>query len=487
MKNKIRAFRFFGYAIATLLSFSFAQARIDTTATWTFKTGGPVYSSPTSDNGFVYIGSDDGKMYCLEGESGLIKWTFETGGLIRCKPAIVDTFAYFESDDGNLYAVNKNSGTKIWNLDIGNNITRILPNPNTSYWDYMQSSPCVDSGSVYAGSGDGYLYSVNAQTGSLHWKTKTGDIIRSSPCVYQSYVYVGSNDGYIYALNKTDGSIAWKYNTASGSYKRVINSPRIYNGTVYCGSRSGYFNAIDAITGTLKWNYFYSSNYPMIESSAAIENGIVYVGSSDLRKVFAFDAATGKIVWNSAVPGDTWSSPFFKSGTLYIGLATYGNFSTKNSGALLAIDASTGKIEWRLNSGTTTFIGGVVSSPTVDDHMIYYGSLDSMVYAVDTAFTNISSGVQGVQNAPKTFQLNDNYPNPFNPVTTIEYQVSTSSHMTLRIFNILGKEVQTLVDGIQKPGSYRVTLDGSHLSSGVYFDRLSAGNYSETKTLLLIK
>jgi outer membrane protein assembly factor BamB len=149
-------------AMAILLPLSFAQAMIDTTAAWTMKTGGPVYSSPTCDSGFVYIGSDDGNMYCLDGVSGSVLWKFGTGGLIRCTPAIVDTLVYFESDDGNLYAVNKNSGTKIWSLEIGNHINRILPNPNTSYWDYMQSSPCVDSGVVYVGSGDGSLYAVHS-------------------------------------------------------------------------------------------------------------------------------------------------------------------------------------------------------------------------------------------------------------------------------------------------------------------------------------
>jgi eukaryotic-like serine/threonine-protein kinase len=477
----------FMYAMAILLSVSYAQAMVDTTAAWTMKTGGPVYSSPTCDSGFVYIGSDDGNMYCLDGVSGSVLWKFGTGGLIRCTPAIVDTLVYFESDDGNLYAVNKNSGTKIWSLDIGNHINRILPNPNTSYWDYMQSSPCVDSGVVYVGSGDGSLYAVHARTGILLWKTATGDIIRSSPCVYQSTVYVGSNDGYIYAFNKSDGSIVWKYNTETNGYKRVTNSPRVYNGTIYCGSRSGYFYALDAVRGSLIWRYYYSSNYPMIESSAAFDNGVVYIGSSDLKRVFAFDAATGKVKWSCAVPGDTWSSPFYQAGTLYIGLATYGNFTTRNSGALLAIDASKGTIKWRLNCGTTTFIGGVVSSPTIQKHMIYYGSLDSLVYAVDTAYTRIpAGGIQGNETS-KIFHLNDNYPNPFNPATTIEYQVSVKGHMELRIYDILGREVMTLVDGEQKPGNYKVTLDGSRLSSGVYFDRLTSSSSCETKTILLIK
>jgi eukaryotic-like serine/threonine-protein kinase len=482
--RKLILFISFMCEFAILFTPSFARTEIDTTVTWTLKTGGAVYSSPTCDNGLVYIGSDDGTMYCLKAESGSVVWKFNTSGLIRCKPAVGDTIVYFDSDDGYLYAVNKYSGAQIWNLDIGNHITRILPDPNTSFWDYMQSSPCIDSGVVYVGSGNGCLYAVHALSGALLWKATTNDIIRSSPCVYQQNVFVGSNDGYIYAFNKTNGSLVWKYDTQLNGYKRVTNSPRVSNGIVYCGSRSGYFHALDANTGAVVWRYYYSSNYPMIESSAIIVNGLVYVGSSDLKKVFSFNATKGTIQWSCAVSGDTWSSPFYEAGILYIGLASYGDFSTQNSGALLAIDASTGTIAWRHNTGTTRFIGGVVSSPTVDHHMIFFGGIDSLVYAIPTMRTNgVPKGIETL----KTFHLKDNYPNPFNPTTTIEYQVSVRSHMTLRIYDALGRELSTLVDGIQKPGDYRVTLDGRHLSSGVYIARLMSGTTCETKTLVLLK
>ncbi len=475
--------------LSALLFPSGVHAAGDTTAAWTFTTGGPVYSSPTCDEGLVYVGSDDGRLYCLDGQSGTAQWSYLTGGLIRCKPAIADSMVYVESDDGFVHACNKKTGTRVWRTFVGNTgDKRVLPDLTTSggnTWDYMQSSPCIDSGVVYVGSADSCVYAMSSQTGSVLWTARTGNIVRSSPCVVGGKVYVGSWDKYIYAINKTDGSVAWSFNT--GGF--VPSSPRVSHGTLYCGSRSGYFYALDAALGTLQWSHFYSSSYPFVESSAAIENGVVYVGSSDLCKVFAFDAATGSILWSSTVPGDTWSSPILRAGTLYIGLADYGHSSTtvQKGGALLAINASSGALKWRHNCSTSAFIGGVVSSPTVDRNLIYYGSLDGRVYAVDTAYGQQTSGVSGMNGTPGTFHLRENWPNPFNPSTTIEYRVPATGLTTLRIYDMLGREVATLVDEVQNPGTYRVRFDGRHLSSGMYFDRLTSGKLCQTRSMLLTK
>jgi endo-1,4-beta-xylanase len=88
---------------------------------------------------------------------------------------------------------------------------------------------------------------------------------------------------------------------------------------------------------------------------------------------------------------------------------------------------------------------------------------------------------------PSTFGLDQNFPNPFNPATNIRYKIPLASKVTLRLFDILGREVQTLVNTIQAPGTYTVALNAQNLATGVYFYRINAGNFSETKKLLLIK
>ncbi len=88
---------------------------------------------------------------------------------------------------------------------------------------------------------------------------------------------------------------------------------------------------------------------------------------------------------------------------------------------------------------------------------------------------------------PTDYRLSQNYPNPFNPTTQIEYSVPTNGFVTLKVYNVLGQEVESLFSGVQRAGNYNVTFDGSRLASGVYFYRLEAGNVTITKKLVLMK
>ncbi|MEK7249698.1 MAG: T9SS type A sorting domain-containing protein, partial [Bacteroidota bacterium] len=76
---------------------------------------------------------------------------------------------------------------------------------------------------------------------------------------------------------------------------------------------------------------------------------------------------------------------------------------------------------------------------------------------------------------------------PFNPTTEIRYQISEVSHVTLKVFDVLGREVATLVNEALKAGSYQTTFDASGLASGTYFYRINAGNYVETRKMILVR
>jgi hypothetical protein len=104
-------------------------------------------------------------------------------------------------------------------------------------------------------------------------------------------------------------------------------------------------------------------------------------------------------------------------------------------------------------------------------------SINRAVTAVDVRAVDIA----------QTFTLSQNYPNPFNPSTAISYQLSAGSYTTLKIFDIQGKEIATLVNGVQGAGEHTVTWNAQAIPSGAYFYRLTAGDRSETKKLILQK
>jgi hypothetical protein len=100
----------------------------------------------------------------------------------------------------------------------------------------------------------------------------------------------------------------------------------------------------------------------------------------------------------------------------------------------------------------------------------------------------IASGIAGEnQELPATFFLSQNYPNPFNPSTIISYELPRVSNVTLRIFNALGQEVALLVNGQKEAGNYQTTWNASNIPSGVYFYRLQAGGYVETKKMVFLR
>jgi hypothetical protein len=88
---------------------------------------------------------------------------------------------------------------------------------------------------------------------------------------------------------------------------------------------------------------------------------------------------------------------------------------------------------------------------------------------------------------PEDFSLSQNYPNPFNPVTNIEFMVSKSSFVKLAVFDVSGREVETLVNQSMSAGSYKADWNATKYSSGIYFYSITTENYHETKKMILIK
>jgi outer membrane protein assembly factor BamB len=176
------------------------EAKKPGTVLWEFVTGDQVNSSPAiGSDGTVYVGSDDKKLYAINGKTGVKLWEFETGGYVYSSPAIgSDGTVYAGSMDNKLYAINGKTGVKLWEFETG----------GSEYG--VHSSPAIGSdGTVYVGSGesgtrDKYLYAINGKSGVKLWEFETGGAVGSSPAIGpDGTVYVGSADKKLYAI-KTD-------------------------------------------------------------------------------------------------------------------------------------------------------------------------------------------------------------------------------------------------------------------------------------------
>ena len=387
---------------------------------WKFQTHGQVYSSPALADGVVYIGSNDHFLYAVDAESGAQKWKFKTGSRVASSPAVANRTVYFGSFDGVFYAVDASSGQLKWKFQtagerrfIGTHLHGSEParEPMPDPFDFYLSSPAISNGVAYFGSGDTNIYALDAATGALRWKFKTGDVVHASPAVVDGNVFVGSWDSYFYALDAATGGEKWKFKTGEDpdihNQVGIQASAVVADGIVYFGCRDSNFYALDENTGQKRWSM--SNHGSWVISSAVVQNGKVYFGTSDSGLFHALDAKTGTAIFS--LKTQRWpmfSSPAIAGNMLYFGT---------DEGKLDAIDLSTQQFAWSFQTdgshkngttytkpdGTPNYesafsdnfyddivvgvqrmmeVGAVKSSPLIANQVIYFGSADGNVYAI---------------------------------------------------------------------------------------------------------
>ena len=145
-----------------------------------------------------------------------------------------------------------------------------------------------------------------------------------------------------------------------------------------------------------------------------------------------------------------------------------------------------------LGTGSSNGVNNVVFALAVVGNEVVVGGLFTSAGGVSANYVaRWNSGTSRVEQlsstAPKTFLLEQNYPNPFNPSTTIRYQLPVASEVKLEVYDVLGKKVATLVSERQAAGYYQYVWNANGLTSGVYFYRLQAGGFVETKKMMLVK
>lgn len=387
---------------------------------WKFVTGSRVISSPVIDGNSIYFGSDDGNIYSLDARDGRQLWKTPTRGPVPCTPAIMNGTIYAGSYDGKFYALDTKTGNVKWKFATegerrfeAKGLHGMQPKTQTiaDPFDIYLSSPVLAEGNVYFGSGDGYLYALDAEKGKLQWKFKTGDVIHASPAYVNGVLFVGSWDSYFYAVDAKNGKEKWRFH--GGEDPLIHNqigfqsSPAVVDGVVYTGCRDAQLYALDAETGKEKWKFDNALSW--VITSPAVVDGKVYFGTSDSSLFHIVDAATGKSLVKQDAKAYTFSSPAVTNDTVYIGVL---------NGILEARDRTSGELLWqfqteaskqnqgwvltsdhRFNMPFVFFdswregpivasdrqlsVGSIFSSPLVADGVVYFGSTDGNLYAIE--------------------------------------------------------------------------------------------------------
>jgi eukaryotic-like serine/threonine-protein kinase len=388
---------------------------------WTFHTAGRVIASPAIHGDTVYVGSTGGVLYAIDRSAGTARWKYEAKARIASSPAIAGGLVYFSAFDGNFYAVDEAAGQLKWkfktdgehrfsatHLHGSQPATETMPDP----WDCYLSSPVVWNGAVYFGSGDGNVYALDAASGALKWKYKTGDVVHASPAIADGVVFIGSWDSYFYALDAASGALKWKFKTGEDpdihNQQGIQSSAAVVDGMVYFGCRDAHLYALDEQTGQMKWSY--STKGSWVIASPAVRDGKVYFTTSDTGLLYEADARTGAILFSVNFKGwPLFASPAIAGDTVYVGSTagtlnavdlksqavgwTFATETSKKNGP--ALTTAEGKPDYAAVFASDFYddimagyvkllsMGPILSSPVVVDNVIYVGSVDGNVYALE--------------------------------------------------------------------------------------------------------
>ena len=314
------------------------------------------------------------------------------------------------------------------------------------------------------------------------------------------------SDVYTFAVspNGAGGTSLFAGSSSSGvflstntgkSWTAVSAASGILNVTALAVSPNGA-GGTNLFAGTVN-GVFLSTNSGT--SWTAVDSGLAYNDVSAL-------AVSGRNIF-----AGTWTRAFpsANSATTENGVFLSTNNGTSWAAADSGLPGTAATVKALAVSGTNLFAGswhGVFLSTDNGTSWtaVNSGLTDTHVYALAISGTNLFAGTVGAGvwrrplsemitgvsllsiASPKRFTLEQNYPNPFNPGTIIRYALPSRAHVTLSVYNTLGQQVAVLVNGEVDPGNHDVWFDGSNIASGVYFYRIQAGSFIQTKKLMLL-
>jgi len=375
-----------------------------------------------------------------------------------------------------------------------------------------------------SGFGAGEIVYTMAYSGSTMYAGTWGGKIYMSTNNGLSWTVInsGMNVGFIYSLQVSGGFIfaateqgVFKYNGSSWVVTSLVgmdvHALASYNGTIYAGTWGlGVYMSVDFGTTWTPINN--GLGYILLVQSLVVNtSGEIFVGtaggglfkSSDNGANFTKLSCGYDLIWALGVTS---------SNTLFVGSYGDGLYRSTNGGSTfekaslnvpfiysIVVDANnniyvsswaSGVYMSNDNGATWTSMGlsGIgVSTLMVSNSSeeVFVGTKEGKIFM--SKVEGKVTSVEGEETAPTTFELNQNYPNPFNPSTTIKFAVPEAGNYSLRVYDILGQEVATLINGQLTAGTHKVSFEASRLASGMYIYKLTGSNVNLTKKMILMK
>jgi eukaryotic-like serine/threonine-protein kinase len=226
--------------------------------------------------------------------------------------------------------------------------------------DEIRGTPAYFGGSILVGAYDNNLYSLNASNGEFGWKFATEGGIVSKPAFYEGNIYIGSEDQRLYCVNARSGQEIWSYY----SNGPIRSSPYLAEGHIFIGSDDAYLHVVNALSGRRAFRV--DAGAP-VRSTPIMVDELVYFGNEE-GDLFCVDLR-GNPKWRFKAKRALTSSPIHANGVIYVGSVDT---------LLYALDAKSGYIIWRFRMSKAS-----ISTPFITDNFIYTGSVDSHIYCVD--------------------------------------------------------------------------------------------------------
>ncbi len=423
---------------------------------WEVVNNGIGITSLVRGDAFVLAGDYAGTLYKTTDDG--VSWNLPNLGLRNTHVSGV-----IAADDDAIW-VGTNGGGVFKTSDNG---TTWLGKSNGLDWDVFSLSQSV-SGSFFAGTElVGVFRSTNY--GDSWEALNTGivsDPVNAITSNSSGHVFAATRSGS--AFRSVDNGLTWT-EQSSGLLGFTIHSISVTNSDfLFAATRGGVFRSTDNGENWTLQNEGLTDTVAL-SVSASLE-GLVLVGTLE-------DGLFG-----STDDGATWTRS--GKGTVTDPVTAFG---LNNDGTLFAGTFSGVYTSSDQGQSWTELPGTVTSSTSIGvsgSGFVFVGTFDSGVYRSIQTTTGVEEEEVGL---PGLIALSQNYPNPFNPSTTIRFSIPKSAEVNLRIFNLLGEEVATLVSGHRDAGTHTVQWDATGQPSGVFFCRLRAGEFVETRKLVLLR